>query len=189
MKIKEKMWKITAVLMLCLLLVGCAQERPAEANRQTGSQASETTDGKKIHVTVEIRCDTAIKKGLTKQKKWKGVLPEDGCILKKTQMQIKKGSSVFDLLCQVQDEKGIQMEYSGGKKTAYIQGIANLYERDGGRLSGWMYSVNGKYANVSCGEYILKDKDQVQWNYSCDLGTDLSGTDKKKAEEWKEKHE
>ena len=49
--------------------------------------------------------------------------------------------------------------------------------------------MNGKYAKVSCGEYTLKDGDEVQWNYSCDLGADLKGTDKEKAKEWKEKNE
>ncbi len=181
-KIKQKLWKITAILSVCLLLAGCAQETPDRAG-------SSKTSEEKMDVSVEIRCDTAIKKGLTKQKKWKGVLPKDGCMLKKEKMQVKKGSSVFDLLCEVQNAKGIQMEYSGGKKTAYIQGIGNLYEQDGGRWSGWMYSVNGKYAKVSCGEYTLKDGDEVQWNYSCDLGADLKGTDKEKAKEWKEKNE
>ena len=37
--------------------------------------------------------------------------------------------------------------------------------------------------------YTLKDGDEVQWNYSCDLGADLKGTDKEKAKEWKEKNE
>ena len=102
-------------------------------------------------------------------------------------MQVKR--AVPYLICSANAGcQGIQMEYSGGKKTAYIQGIGNLYEQDGGRWSGWMYSVNGKYAKVSCGEYTLKDGDEVQWNYSCDLGADLKGTDKEKAKEWKEKN-
>ena len=91
-KIKQKLWKITAILSVCLLLAGCAQETP---DRAGSSKISE----EKMDVSVEIRCDTAIKKGLTKQKKWKGVLPKDGCMLKKEKMQVKKGSSVFDLLC------------------------------------------------------------------------------------------
>ena len=76
------------------------------------------------------------------------------------------------------------------KRQPYIQGIGNLYEQDGGRWSGLDVTVlNGKYAKVSCGEYTLKDGDEVQWNYSCDLGADLKGTDKEKAKEWKEKNE
>ena len=101
-KIKQKLWKITAILSVCLLLAGCAQETPDRAG-------SSKTSEEKMDVSVEIRCDTAIKKGLTKQKKWKGVLPKDGCMLKKEKMQVKKGSSVFDLLCEVQDAKGIQI--------------------------------------------------------------------------------
>ena len=82
-KIKQKLWKITAILSVCLLLAGCAQETPDRAG-------SSKTSEEKMDVSVEIRCDTAIKKGLTKQKKWKGVLPKDGCMLKKEKMQVKK---------------------------------------------------------------------------------------------------
>lgn len=181
MHLRQWLWKITVMLSICLLLAGCAQETP---ERSTSKKS-----GEKIHVTVEVRCDTAIEKGLAKQKKWKGVLPEDGCMLKKTKMEMEKGSSVFDQLQKVQKDKGLQMEYSGGQKSAYVQGIGNLYEQDGGRFSGWMYSVNGKYAQVSCGTYKLKDGDEVKWNYSCDLGSDLDGTDKEQAEKWKEKNE
>ena len=72
-KIKQKLWKITAILSVCLLLAGCAQETPDRAG-------SSKTSEEKMDVSVEIRCDTAIKKGLTKQKKWKGVLPKDNQI-------------------------------------------------------------------------------------------------------------
>ena len=60
-KIKQKLWKITAILSVCLLLAGCAQETPDRAG-------SSKTSEEKMDVSVEIRCDTAIKKGLTKQK-------------------------------------------------------------------------------------------------------------------------
>ena len=73
------------------------------------------------------------------------------------------------------------------QKTEYIEGIGNLYERDGGRWSGWMYSVNGVYGDVGCGQFELNDGDVIEWNYTCDLGLDLDA-DSKEAEEWKETH-
>ena len=67
------------------------------------------------------------------------------------------------------------MEFSNTPiyNSAYIEGIGNLYERDVGDLSGWMYSVNGWFPNYGCGRYALKDGDVVEWVYTCDLGADV----------------
>ena len=65
------------------------------------------------------------------------------------------------------------MEYTGSGSNIYIEGINNLYEFDGGRNSGWMYSVNGWYPNYGCGTYKVKENDVIKWNYTCDLGNDL----------------
>ena len=139
-------------------------------------------------VTISIRCDTAVANGMNTQEKWKGVIPDDGCILADTELTLPENSTVFDALCEVRDEYGIHMEYSGSRSTAYIEGIGNLYERDGGRWSGWMYSVNDVYPDGGCGEYTLADGDKVAWNYTCDLGADLkAGT--AESEKWKEEHE
>lgn len=161
--------------MLCLILTGCTG---------VGSNGKE----EKCSVTISIRCDTAVANGMNQQDKWKGVIPDDGCILPDTVVEMPENSTALDALCVARDEYGIQMEYSGGKKTAYIEGIGNLYERDGGRWSGWMYSVNDQYPDVGCGEYILKDGDHLKWDYTCDLGSDLkAGTEE--SEKWKKENE
>lgn len=165
--------KIAAVcLFMALLLVGCGTKEAPLAGT----------------VTVSIRCNTAIEKGMAQEETWKGILPEDGCMLPETEMELREGDTVFDLLMEARDQYDIQVEYSGGKKSRYIEGIGNLYERDGGRWSGWMYSVNGTYPGVTCGEYELQDQDRIEWNYTCDLGMDLK-SDMEGAEEWKETHE
>ena len=168
---KKKAVILAAIWLLVMSLMGCG----------SGGKAEYT-------VTATIRCDTAIENGLGEEEKWKGVLPEDGCIFPETEIQIKEGETVFDVLCRIRDDYGIHMEYSGGKDSPYIEGIGNLYERDGGRWSGWMYSVNGTYPGVTCGEYELQDQDRIEWNYTCDLGMDLK-SDMEGAEEWKETHE
>ncbi len=72
-------------------------------------------------------------------------------------------------------DAGIQMEYSYTPiyGSNYIEGINNLYEFDGGETSGWMYAVNGWYPNYGCSRYLVKENDNITWNYTCDLGRDL----------------
>ena len=36
-----------------------------------------------------------------------------------------------------------------------------------------MYCVNGEYPNVGCSDYKIKDGDNIEWHYTCDLGEDL----------------
>lgn len=169
--LKKLLNTILLTAALVMILAGCsAKEEPIGT------------------VSITIRCDTAVANDMHKEEKWKGIIPEDGCVLPETEIEIYEGDTVFDLLVTARDEYGIHMEYSGGEKTEYIEGINNLYERDGGRWSGWMYSVNGEYPDTGCGQYKLKDGDIVEWNYTCDLGLDL-GREMEDAQEWKETHE
>jgi len=127
-------------------------------------------------VTLSINCQTAVDKGLHIDEKFQEVVPADGIILAPTVVEFKEGEAVFDVLKQVVRQHKIHMEYEGSKGTPYIQGINNLYEFDGGPLSGWMYCVNKVYPNYGCGEYKLKPGDIIKWNYTCDLGKDLGQT-------------
>lgn len=169
----KKIKQLLLAVLLCFLMTGC----------RYGGNSGET-----YRVQISIRCDNAVAKGLCEQKKWKGFLPEDGVILPDTEVEVQEGDTVFDLLCKIRDEEGIQMEYNGGKGTEYIEGIGNLYEFDGGRWSGWMYSVNGEYQNMGCGKCKLDDGDVVRWDYTCDLGLDLDA-DMPGAQEWMDTHE
>ena len=36
-----------------------------------------------------------------------------------------------------------------------------------------MFCVNGKYADVGCGEYVLREGDAVEWHYTRSLGSDI----------------
>ena len=65
------------------------------------------------------------------------------------------------------------MEASFTGKSAYVEGIDNIYEFSCGQQSGWMYSVNDKFPQVSCSDYKVKDGDVIKWKYTCDLGEDV----------------
>ena len=138
-------------------------------NFQSADTFYGTTDcgGSVGAVTLEIRCDTAVGKLDSEY------IPKDGCILKETKFDLKKGDTVYDVLIKAAKEYGIQTDISGGRELAYVKGINYLYEFDCGDLSGWMYLVNGVSPSVGCGEYTLSDGDKVEWLYTCNLGEDL----------------
>lgn len=132
-------------------------------------------------VTISIVCNTLRKEEnwnrLEKQLQDEKYVPEDGVILKETTYVLRPGDSAYDLLNRACRYNQIQMEYIGAKDTsygsAYIRGINYLYEHSCGPLSGWMYRINDSYPGVGCTQYELKDGDQIEWIYSCDLGRDI----------------
>ena len=78
------------------------------------------------------------------------------------------------------------MEYNGPDTNVYstvmIRGINYLYDFSCGDLSGWMYKVNGKFPGKGCSGYKLKDKDKIEWVYTCDLGKDVGDDYQEKAQ-------
>lgn len=105
------------------------------------------------------------------------MVPSNGTILAKTEVEFYEGESVYDVLQRVCRENGIHMEASWTPiyNSSYVEGIHNLYEFDCGSLSGWMYRVDGWYPNYGCSRYQLKDGERVEWRYTCDLGNDVGG--------------
>ncbi|MEM1483591.1 DUF4430 domain-containing protein [Oscillospiraceae bacterium PP1C4] len=169
---------------------GSSSSQGAESSKPDGNQPSSAPEPetKKNTVTMHIRCDTAVANGMHLESKWAGIVPASGIIVPTTTYEINDGDTAFDVLCQARDKYKLHMQYEGSKSSIYIQGINNLYEFDGGRWSGWMYSVNGWYPNYGCGVYVLRPGDKIEWNYTCDLGLDLDA-DMPGAEDWKNTHE
>ena len=128
--------------------------------------------------TLSIRCDTLLIPSNYEVAKENGkadMIPANGVIYATREVEFYEGESVFDvLLREVQKEK-IHMEFSMTPiyNSNYIEGINNLYEFDGGELSGWMYKVNGWFPNYGSSRYQLKEGDNVEWVYTCDLGRDV----------------
>ena len=118
-------------------------------------------------VTLCIRCDEIVGKSDSQ------FIPKDGVILSKTEFEIEKDDTVYDILVEATRKNGIQMEKRGTDSMVYISGINYLYELDFGDMSGWIYHVNNEEPLVGCGEYKLSDGDNIEWLYTCDLGKDL----------------
>lgn len=105
------------------------------------------------------------------------LVPDDGWILKPVTVTFYEGESVFNVLQRTCKQNKIHMEYMDTPiyNSAYIEGINNIYEFDVGELSGWMYEVNGWFPNYGCSRYQLRDGDEINWVYTCDLGNDVGG--------------
>lgn len=118
-------------------------------------------------VTMEIRCDVIC--GMPGSERY----PSDGVIMPLTEFSIAPDETALALLYDAVKAYTLQIEVDGVSRetaeTAYVRGIASLYEFDFGDLSGWTYNVNGERPSVGCGAYHLQDGDRVVWAYTVSL--------------------
>lgn len=127
-----------------------------------------------LHATLSVTCTVLVGNAALNSEK-AALVPVDGVIFPAASVEFYPGESVFNLLSREMRKNGIHMEFksSAAYRTAYVEGIGNLYEFDAGELSGWMYRVNGSFPNKGCSSYLLSDGDTVEWVYTCDLGKDV----------------
>ena len=132
---------------------------------------------KELACTLSVRCDTILKNIGWLDSGKVNIVPKDGVIFAEKTVTFYEGESVFNLLVREMKKSKIHMEFENTPiyNSAYIEGIANLYEFDCGELSGWMYKVNDWFPNYGCSRYGLKDGDRVEWVYTCNLGKDVNG--------------
>lgn len=179
--VKKNILLLAVLLLLILILVKGTRIQSVDeyylTHMEDITEDSET-------VTISIRCDTLLKpenwNKLDKQLRDEKYVPEDGIILPETTYVLRKGDTAFDLLKRACRYNEIQMEYQGPDSnvysTVFIKGINYLYDFSCGELSGWMYKVNGEFPGKGCSSYGLKDKDKIEWVYTCDLGRDVGDT-------------
>ena len=138
-------------------------------------QNADVDENKELTCTLLVECSTILNNmgDLTEGKE--SLVPADGIIYAKQTVTFYEGESVFDVLLREMQNNRIHMEYvmTPMYNSNYIEGINNLYEKDCGRWSGWMYCVNGWYPNYGCSRYQVQQGDEIEWHYTCDLGRDL----------------
>ena len=153
-----------------------APDEPSKVSEEVSSGAGVVpgVPEEALHATLSVTCTVLV--GNTDLDSEKAALvPADGVIFPAASVEFYSGESVFNLLSREMRKNGIHMEFksSAAYRTAYVEGIGNLYEFDAGELSGWMYRVNGSFPNKGCSSYLLSDGDTVEWVYTCDLGKDV----------------
>lgn len=179
MKTRKIAFSILISLIAVLAIIFIALNLDIKKPGDYYSQQSEGVISGGKSVFVSIRCDTVLSNmdKLSEELKTGNFIPKDGVILSKTEFSLKEGDNVFSLLLAATKAKKIQMEFQGSPDTGtgvvYIKGISHLYEYSCGPLSGWLFKINGKFSSGDASDYILKDKDYIEWVYTCDLGRDV----------------
>lgn len=148
---------------------------------------TKVTTEKSDYCYVSIICNT-INNNIDELKSAKkSFVPSDGIVIENVTVSVKDGENVFDIIkracsentckdnCKYCKQNGIQIEYTytPAFNNYYIEGIHQLYEKDCGMQSGWMYSVNGQFPNVGASSYPVKSGDNIVFAYTCNMGEDI----------------
>lgn len=181
---------IAVMLFSMVCFSGCDKDtatqptQPGDVVAPTDNQAGDTPEGGEgteaegeLTCTIYISCAVLLDNMDLLDKDKHELVPADGIILPVTTVTFEEGDDVFTLLQRVCRENKIHLEFSEDPiySSAYVEGLHNLYEFDGGELSGWYYSANGWFPNYGSSRYVLEDGDVIEWHYSCDMGHDLEG--------------
>ena len=149
------------------------KKRQEEEERKQQEADNTTSTGS---CTLTIQCHTLLDNMDNVKESKKKYVPSSGVILKKTKVTFTEGETVYDILKRTCKTAGIQLEvsYSGGYGSYYVEGIGHLYEFDCGRESGWVYSVNGRQPNYGCSSCVVQEGDNIVWSYTCSgMGKDV----------------
>ncbi len=151
-------------------------EKEATEEKTIEEEATEEKTEKANTCFISVSCDTILKRPELLAEEKKEFLPADGKILAEREVSFEEGESAFDILLRVLKEEKIHIEFMVTPlyDSIYIEGIGNIYEMDCGKLSGWMYKVNGNFLQTSSSVYQPKRGDKIEWIYTCDAGKDIS---------------
>ncbi len=152
------------------------KSKPSTSNKNVNKKTSSSQSAKKSSAQPPKKAKEKPTK--PEQKKntliYSIVISSNEVPLPPTEMEITDGETVLEALIRITQQKKIQMDYRGGRGgSAYVEGIANVYEFDRGQGSGWMYRVNGIFPDRGAGVVPLYAGDRVEWLYTTDLGKDL----------------
>ena len=142
---------------------------------ETPDSTVQTDDEAEYTCFLSVRCDTVLANMDKLAAEKAELVPADGVLFAEREVIFYEEESVFNVLAREMKQKKIHFEFVRTPvfDSAYIEGIANLYEFDCGELSGWLYRVNGEFPGYGCSRYTLSDGDRVEVVYTCDSGADV----------------
>ena len=139
----------------------------SEASTSKSEHKVTQTTSSEIDCTITIECKSILDNMDDLKKGHESYVPKNGIMLENYKTTLKNGSTVYDLLKTACKNNKITYTAKDTMYSVYIVGINNIDEFDCGKKSGWLYSVNGKYPNVSVDSKKLKDGDKVVFTYTC----------------------
>lgn len=142
-------------------------EKPKTTLQKENDDKVTQTTSSEINCSITIECKSILDNMDDLKKGHESYVPKNGIMLDNYKATLKSKSTVYDLLKKACNDKGITYTAKDTMYSVYIVGINNIDEKDCGKNSGWMYSVNGSYPNVSVDSKKLKDGDKVVFTYTC----------------------
>ena len=123
---------------------------------------------------MQIQCKTTLAYLDKISENKKKVIPKDGIILRLDNAVFQSGDTLYDFLIRECKKASVIIDIDSSF-SGYIKGIGNLYEKDFGKSSGWMYTINGGYPSTGIKDYKLKNGDEIEFIYTCKKGDVTSG--------------
>lgn len=162
-KLRKVITLIACIVMALGILSACGGNEP-------------NAEGKKAYITIECKTAAEMKSAGKLKASVAEVVPDDGIILPRTEITLKKGDTALEMLLRTTREREIHTSYQGDTSygAAYVEAIGNLFEKDCGKKSGWMYKVDGKYPNYGSDKLKLKGGEEILWIYTCNNGKDIA---------------
>lgn len=134
--------------------------------KEKDDKVTQTTSSE-INCSITIECKSILDNMNDLKKGHEKYVPKNGIMLENYKTTLKSKSTVYDLFKKACNDKGITYTAEDTMYSVYIAGINNIDEFDCGKGSGWKYSVNGSFPNVSADSKKLKDGDKVVFTYTC----------------------
>jgi basic membrane lipoprotein Med (substrate-binding protein (PBP1-ABC) superfamily) len=92
----------------------------------------------------------------------------DGSQKSFTQIAWQEKLTVLQALEQVaKHPRGVKVATQGRGELAFVVAIDDL--KNEGRGKNWLFRVNGKLADRSCGVFELRGQDEVEWRFSGEM--------------------
>lgn len=152
---------LLVILAICMVLAGLVACRKEEGSGEYVGK-------------VIISCEKIWDHEANLAAEKKDYVPEDGLILAETEVRFDEGETAWDLLQSACEEQEIQLDAEDSAYGKYVKGIGQIYSGDCGDMSGWMFQVNGVYAEESCDAYEMQEGDVITWMFICDYEADIS---------------
>lgn len=142
-------------------------DKPKTTLKKENDDKVTQTTSSEINCSITIECKSILDNMDDLKPEHEKYVPKNGVMLDNYKTTLKSKSTVYDLLKKACNDKGITYTAKDTIYSVYIAGINNIDEKDCGKGSGWKYTVNGSYPNISVDSKKLKDGDKVVFTYIC----------------------
>lgn len=140
---------------------------PAKGTSTTASATAAYTTKAANRCTITVECKTILSNMSDLKPGHEKYVPKNGYILAPEARTFAAGDTVYDVLKAACSDHNVKLTASNTSFGIYVSGIGNIDEKDCGKQSGWLYSVNGTYPSVSCDKTTVSNGDSILFTYTC----------------------